>query len=239
MKSKYEDPFRVILPQRTYLLIRVDGRAFHTYTKSFNRPFDQYLHDGMVVAGLETMQEIGGAKFAFGQSDEFSFVATDFDTHESQMWFGGNKSKIESITASVFTAEFNRFIRHLRPQLKNAYFDARAFIIPMEHEVINYFVWRQQDTIRNSVSMLARHYFSAKKLHGVSTAEAKKLLAKEGVYWNKQPSAFRRGTALYKPEKAIDNPPPGRSNGWLVDGDLPLFAHNPSFVAQHLPSEGD
>lgn len=236
IKSKYENPFRATLPQRTNLLIRVDGRAFHTYTKKFERPYDGFLRNAMVIAGLETMQEIGGAKFAYGQSDEFSFLATDYDTHDTQMWFAGNKSKIESIAASVFTAEFNRFIWNTDSKMRNAYFDARAFIVPMQHEVINYFIWRQQDAIRNSVSMLARHHISAKKLHKVSTTEAKRMLSKEGVSWNDMPSAYRRGTALYKPEKAMDDVE-GTSNGWYVDDDLPLFAHNQSFVSRHLPSE--
>lgn len=236
IKSKYEHPFRTILPQRTNMIVRIDGRAFHTYTKKFDRPYDGFLRSAMVVAAMETMQEIGGVKFAYGQSDEFSFLATDYDTHESQMWFGGNKSKIETITASVFTAAFNRFVWNTDAGMRNAYFDARAFIIPMAHEVINYFVWRQQDAIRNSVSMLARHHFSPKKLHKVSTAEAKRMLSKEGVSWEKMPGPFRRGTALYKPERAMDEVE-GTSNGWYVDDDLPIFSNHSSFVGRHIPTE--
>lgn len=233
MKGKYEDPFRNVLPQRTNLIIRIDGRAFHTFTKPFKRPYDEEIHEAMSFATRMVCEEIGGCKFAYTQSDEASFLATDYDTHETQMWFGGNKAKIETIAASAFTAFFNYSMMKISPTLI-AQFDARAFIIPTQHEVVNYFIWRQQDAIRNSVSMLARHHFSAKRLHKVSSKDAIDLLRKEKkVRWEEDtPAWFRRGTALYK--KA-----PGRHKvpNWYTDKNIPEFVGNQNFVRQHMPIE--
>lgn len=232
MKGKYEDPFRQVLPQRTNLIVRIDGRAFHTFTKPFKRPYDETIHDAMTFATRMVAEEIGGCKFAYTQSDEASFLATDYDTHETQMWFGGNKSKIETIAASAFTAYFNYSMMKISPNLMGQ-FDARAFIIPAQHEVVNYFIWRQQDAIRNSVSMLARHHFSAKRLHKVSSKDAIELLRKEKkVKWEETPAWFRRGTAVYK--KA-----PGRIKvaNWYTDKDIPEFVRDQKFVGRFMPTE--
>lgn len=228
IKQKYEYPHRTILTQRTNLIVRVDGRAFHSYTRDFARPFDQLLHDAMTEAALNTAKEIGGCKFAYLQSDEVSFFATDYDSHQTEMWFGGNKSKIETIIASSFTAHFNKFMWTLSPE-KVAMFDARAFTIPMNHEVINYFLWRQSDATRNSISMLAQHHFSPKQLHGVSTAQMRTMLAEKGIEWTQTPEWFQRGSAIYRqPEMP-----------WLADRAIPYFVENRDFIANHFPSEDD
>lgn len=224
-------PFRAILPQRTNLIVRIDGRAFHTYTKGFVRPFDPLIGNAMSYAAQKTAKEISGCKFAYGQSDEFSFLATDYDTHETEMWFAGNKAKIESVAASCFTGHFNVFMTRNGVD-KVAQFDARSFVIPTRHEVLNYFIWRQQDAIRNSVSMLARHHFSAKQLHGVSTTDAKeKLLKERKVNWHDLPVAFRNGTIIYRKGDAN-----GATN-WYIDTDTPEFVKNGTCVTRHIPAE--
>jgi len=191
MKEKYEAPFRSIVPQRTNLIVRVDGRSFHTYTRSSEKPYDRQIAGAMDAGAQAVCSEMMGCRFAYGQSDEYSFLATDFDSFQSEAWFNGNVQKIASIAASISTSAFNlmrlsqtleRGIKPDGPQLRSlmtATFDARAFVIPSRSEVENYFVWRQQDAIRNSLNMLASCHYSHRELHNVSTSDRHELLQKK------------------------------------------------------------
>jgi tRNA(His) guanylyltransferase len=200
MKSSYEDRTRYSLPRRTYTIIRLDGRAFHTYTRGLQKPFDDNLYQDIDNAIIALLPEIQGAVFAYTQSDEISILLTDFATPTTSAWFDGNLQKIGSVAASVMTAEFNLLrlnrnreelkglttteeAREFSSRLKNAYFDARVFTIPDRTEVMNYFIWRNQDCARNSVSMVAQAHFSHKELQGVSTADLHEWLYKVDINW--------------------------------------------------------
>ena len=168
IKTQYENRTRILLPRRTYTIIRLDGKAFHTYTRGLKKPFDEQLFEDMDDAIIEMMSQIQGAQFAYTKSDEISVLVTDFDKPNTDAWFDGNIQKITSVAASIITAEFNKlrwkrdyeFCRNagLELSLENrkvlkidwtkiptAYFDARTFTIPDRTEVMNYFVWRNQD----------------------------------------------------------------------------------------------
>jgi tRNA(His) 5'-end guanylyltransferase len=193
MKGDYERRTQIELPRRTHTLIRIDGKAFHTYTRGLERPYDKTLMDDMAETTRFLCQEIQGARVGYTQSDEISILLTDFATRQTQAWFDGNLQKIVSIAASFATAKFNE----LRPAGRLAFFDARAFTIPQDLEVINYFLWRQRDAIRNSISMLAQAYFSTKQLHGKSTGVMQEMLwAEHGVNWNDEDPRFKRGTIV-------------------------------------------
>src|ERR1700747_1042004 len=99
MKRLYENPCRFQLQGRNYTLIRIDGKAFHTYTKGLERPFDMKLIADMDSTAMFLCANIQGAKFAFVQSDEISILLTDFDSITSQAWFDGNVQKMASISA--------------------------------------------------------------------------------------------------------------------------------------------
>ena len=185
MKS-YENISRFHLMRRNPIILRLDGRAFHTYTKRFKDktaadPFSETMRGAMSFAMEKLCKEVQGVYMAYTQSDEVSLVLRDWETYESQQWFGGNKSKIESVSASIMTAYFNLYMRGFESESsveKPATFDARAFTVPL-HEVSNYFIWRQEDCVRNSVSMMAQHYFSHKELQGVSKLGMVDKLKKE------------------------------------------------------------
>jgi tRNA(His) guanylyltransferase len=181
MKENYEDRQRYYLTRRTPVIIRVDGRAFHTFTKNFRKPFDQRFHDAMVISANHVLNETQGCKLAYIQSDEASFVLTDYDTLDTQAWFDYCKSKIESITVSMMTYAFSRCMR-LAKIINPAYFDARAFNIP-ESEVVNYFLWRTLDWRRNSVLMYAQHYFSHTELNKKSISDIHEMLHTIGKNW--------------------------------------------------------
>ena len=167
MKSQYEDRTRFFLPRRTYTIIRVDGKAFHTLTKNFKRPFDRTLMDMMDATAKALCKEIQGSCFAYTQSDEISVLLTDFEKITTCAWFDGNIQKMVSVAAACATMAFNEEL--MRRGLANnhkAMFDARVFTIPDAVEVENYFVWRQNDASRNSVQMAARAAYSHKELEG-------------------------------------------------------------------------
>jgi tRNA(His) guanylyltransferase len=132
----YENVSRFYLTRRTYTIIRIDGKAFHHYTKGLMRPFDNILIDDMNSTAMYLCKEVQGTKFGYVQSDEISILITDFDDINTDAWFGNNIQKMCSVSASLATVKFNE----LRPG-KIALFDSRVFQLPTKTEVINYFIW--------------------------------------------------------------------------------------------------
>jgi tRNA(His) 5'-end guanylyltransferase len=176
MKS-YESANSSVLVPRMPILIRVDGRSFHNYTKGMHC-FDSKINRGMNDVARALMQEAQGAIFGYVQSDEFSIVLQTDARTQSQPWFGGKVQKICSIASSVATAAFNSSLLNqdsLRPIENPAMFDARCWNMPWE-DVGNYFLWRWRDATRNSVSMYARSMFSHRELHGKSVSEMKDMI---------------------------------------------------------------
>lgn len=191
MKNNYENVSRYYLTRRTPVIIRVDGKAFHTFTASMEKPFCNYFIEAMTYTAQYMVSQIQGAKVAYVQSDEISILVTDYETLETDAWFGYNKSKMESISASMATVAFNKFYID-----SNAMFDARSFNIPKE-EVVNYFVWRGKDWERNSLSMLARYYYSAKELHGKNREAQHQMLYEKGVNWALLEDKLKNGTFIF------------------------------------------
>ena len=107
MKRFYENITKYFLPRRTYTIIRIDGKAFHSLTQNFDKPFDYTFINQMDETAKYLCKNIQGAKFAFVQSDEISILMTDFDKINTSAWFDGNVQKIASISASMATSKFN------------------------------------------------------------------------------------------------------------------------------------
>ncbi len=228
MKS-YEHVTRHVLTRRTPVILRVDGRAFHTYTRHFKRPFDEELHHAMAMTAEALLCEIQGSKIAYGQSDEISILITDYDKLESEAWFGNNIQKMVSISASVATIAFNNAIGdYMQPpgyagRKPMAQFDSRVFNIPRE-EVNNYFIWRQQDASRNSVQMLARAHFSHKECQNKNVSDLQEMLFHEKeINWNNVAAHFRRGFCISKHEGAA-----------IWDRDIPLFTKDRNYIERFV-----
>jgi tRNA(His) 5'-end guanylyltransferase len=186
--KRYEATTRTLLPRRTYTLLRVDGRAFHTYLRGCAKPFDETFMADMNAVAEALCAEITGSVFAYTQSDEISILITDFASEHTEPWFGGVIAKQLSISAALATAILNE----RRPG--RALFDARVFTIADPVEVANYFLWRQRDCVRNSISMAAQAHFSHRRLHGVNGGGMQELLFTEaGVNWNDYPDGCKRG----------------------------------------------
>jgi len=182
IKRNYEGPARYLLIRRMPVIVRVDGRAFHTFTRRFQKPFDSKFIDAMVVAAVQLAGEMQGFKLGYAQSDEASFVLTDYDNLQTDAWFGYVKSKIESVSAAKITFCFARCMR-LASINEEALFNARAFNVP-EDEVTNYLLWRARDWHRNSVSMYARAHYSHSELRGKRMRDMHEMLHSAGRNWS-------------------------------------------------------
>ena len=219
--KEYEGVTRNYLMRRNPVIIRVDGKAFHTFTKGFNRPFDEVLIQTMWDTTVELCKNIQGAKIGYVQSDEISILITDYEKVETNAWFDNNLLKMCSISASIATMAFNKaFSGHVMDfgynccedfgkrfksendeliyntylkKINSAIFDSRVFQLPKE-EVCNYFIWRQQDATRNSIQMLGQANFSHKELHGCScNVIQEKLFAEKGINFNDIDTTKKRG----------------------------------------------
>lgn len=241
--KRHEASYRTILPRRTYTLLRVDGRAFHSYLRGAAKPFDEAFMADMDAVAEALCAEITGSVFAYTQSDEISILVTDFASEQTEPWFGGVVAKQLSVSASLATAVLNE-----RRPGRRALFDSRVFTLSDPVEVANYFLWRQRDAVRNSISMAAQSRFSHTRLHGVNSSGMQQLLWSEaGVNWNDYPDGCKRGRVTVRhvgerPVEYVDR----RTNetvsttavrSWWASSAAPRFTTEPEgWLAHTIPA---
>lgn len=221
MKSYYEQAYKQYLPWRMPVIIRIDGRSFHTFTRRMKRPFDETFISNMMQLGLYLCQEISTCVLAYGQSDEISFLLHNYRKLESQAWFGNEIQKIVSISSGLASSFFA-----MKYQSTKAVFDSRVFVLP-EAEVCNYFIWRQQDATRNSIQMFAQDIFSAKQLHRKNQKQMLDMLFDKDRNWYTLPSYKKQGWCVHKRETGY----------WLVDKDIPVFTQDRDYIELLLEPE--
>lgn len=245
MKDQYENRTRYMLPRRTYTIIRVDGKAFHTYARKMKRPYDTDFMDCMDAAAIALCDEFQGARLAFVQSDEISVLLADFDKPETCAAFDGNLQKLCSVSAATASVAFNAMAVNQRSAIVRDYpltinisaaFDSRVFTIPDPVEIENYFIWRQKDAERNSVQMLAQHYASAKQLHGQGKADQHEIIHAHGDNWNDHPARFKRGRCIvYEIYKFNEGTADEAIRSRWVVVDAPIFVQDRDFLKSRIP----
>lgn len=207
--KKYEAVSASTLIPRSYTIIRVDGKAFHSFTKGFNKPFDRYIVNRMIETANYLAENIQNCRLVYWQSDEISLVLTDFTEFDTQQWFAGKVQKIVSISAGMASAYFTNLTGSV------AVFDSRVFQVPTLTEVYNYFLWRQRDAIRNSILGSAQSIYSHKEMHGKNTSQLQDMIFDRGKQfqerielcgfklektinpnWNDLPDHLKRGCFL-------------------------------------------
>jgi tRNA(His) guanylyltransferase len=231
MKRQYEDRVRYYLPRRTYTIVRLDGKSFHRFTKSMNKPFDEHLMKIMDLTALYLAKNVQGCKLAYTQSDEISLILTDFDNIGTEAWYNGNIQKMCSVSASMATKEFNRlWVEYILSQkLENAYevqdnlillaeFDSRVFIIPDWVEVINYLIWRQKDATRNSINMVAQSLYSHKELQDKNCNQMQEMIFQKNINWNDYTAREKRGGLIIKDISNV-------RNKWVIT-ECPIFTED-------------
>lgn len=247
----YENISRDYLTRRVPVIIRLDGKAFHTFTRGMEKPFDAVMATAMQNTMKYLCENIQGCVFGYTQSDEITLVLTDYATITTDSWFGYNIQKMSSVSASMATLAFNRFFgeavfsriesdksepfdssKHgiYMGKLNKAMFDSRVFSIPKE-EVCNCLIWRQQDAIRNSIEAVGQANFSHTELHRKTCTNLLAMLSEKGIDWNAYPTHLKRGSCCYKTIVGI--PMADRiveRRRWLVDLNPPVFTEEREYV---------
>ena len=212
--KRYEQSAQFYLVRRMPVIIRIDGKAFHTLTRGFKKPFDDVLMHCMDVTMKSLVKQIQGCVFGYTQSDEISLLLIDYKTLESEAWFDYRIDKLCSIVASMATLYFNKELAKeiITTQYsgvyedafdKGALFDARAYNVPRE-DVNNYFIWRQSDCKRNALQSIAQYYFSDRELQGKKAADMIKMLQGH-VDWEKVDKRKRFGWGYPQDIVFMDN----------------------------------
>lgn len=269
MKNNYENITRYYLTRRMPVIIRIDGKAFHTFTRGFKKPFDDVLVKTMQDTMRYLCENIQGCVLGYTQSDEISLVLTDYAELTTDAWFGNNLQKMCSVSASMATLAFNKFFSHNVEDLesnlaqehetdgmtelvknmlsyyriyrialkKGAMFDSRVFTIPKE-EVCNYFIWRQQDSTRNSIQSVGQANFSQRELNGKSCNDIQDMLmTQKSINWNNYATTLKRGSCCIKIDDSItkydevgnicDYIPISK---WVIDNEIPIFTQDRNYV---------
>ena len=236
--KRFEESFDFSLPIRIPMMLRIDGKNFHSMVKKWKciKPFDNRLQKAMSYTAQELCRSIEGARLAYVQSDEITIVVYDDMTRVSQPWFDKRLSKILSISSSIATRAFNSF-PYFDPSIDTidclgewldvdkhpAIFDSRVWVMP-ENEVKNNFIWRQQDASRNSVQMLARSLYSHKEVTDNNNSELQEMCFQKGSNWNDLPTWQKRGWCIVKQQIECENQY-GKfmRNKWIEDLEIPVF----------------
>lgn len=227
MKDYYEKPYNLVLPMRMPVIIRLDGRAFHTLTRKYEKPFDPAFISLMQLTSLYLAENIQSTELVYTQSDEISLFLHNYKKLKTQAWFGNEIEKMLSISAGLASS-------FLSVQLnKPVQFDSRVFVLP-ENELCNYFIWRQQDWERNSIEMLAQSLYSHKDLHKKNCADLQELCWKKGHNWSKLPPHLKRGTCCIK-QKADDD----KRSKWIIDDEIPIFSKDRDYIESRLVVEDE
>ena len=247
MKDFYEQIPKTKLMRRCPVAIRIDGKAFHTYTRHFKRPFDSVLMRAMQETMKYLCENIQGCVLGYTQSDEITLILVDYEKINSSAWFDYEVQKLCSVSASMATMRFNQVFARLVQEVKEegteepkyikvldkaceagAMFDSRCFNIPKE-EVTNLIYWRQLDASRNSIQMVGHANFSQKQMHGKSTGDIQDMLMLEkNINWNDFPVACKRGSCCIRGQadentSCTDGSRTENSRGWVIDNDIPIF----------------
>lgn len=250
--KEYENVTRMYLKPRTPIIVRLDGRAFHTFTRKFEKPFDEIFITCMEKTLQTLCEEVSGVLFGYTQSDEISLLLGCWKNQNTQSFFNGNVLKIASVTSSIATLAFNKAMVeeinkakaegkdvsvYAEAQQMVATFDSRCFNVPFD-EVLNVFIWRQNDAIRNSKQALGQAYYSQKQLHKLNCDEIVEMLKKEkGIVWSEYPIYQQRGIFCEKQEISEDicfvNKKTGerstvavKRDKWVPNREMPLFVED-------------
>ena len=232
MKTFYEQIPKTKLTRRTPVICRIDGKAFHTYTRGFQKPFDEVLIKTMQETTKYLCENVQGCVLGYTQSDEISLVLVDYKRFETSAWFDYEIQKMCSIAASMATMAFNKFFENnvddyrfskwdgvskyeegteeyiktlLKAVEKGAMFDARVFNIPKE-EVTNCIYWRQLDASRNSIQMVGQANFSHKELQNKSCNDIQDMLMlQKNINWNDFPTYQKRSTCVVRNKIVVES----------------------------------
>ena len=181
------------------LLARLDGRAFHTFTRDLKRPYDH----GMSVAMIETTRYLVRemtAAVGYTQSDEITLAWFESSQSTADYGFDGRFQKLASVLAGMASTRFYQLVLEHLPDKASAtpHFDCRVWQVPTLADAADVFVWREDDATKNSITMAAGAYYSDAELEGKNSSVKQEMLWQKGVNWNDFPAFFKRGSYLQR-----------------------------------------
>lgn len=256
--KNYENVTRNYLTRKLPVIIRTDGRAFHSFTRGLKKPFDDILVKSMQDTMKYLCENIQGCVLGYTQSDEITLVLVNYQSLDSCAWFDNNIQKMASISASMATLAFNQCFRERAEQEiqdyydawnttdedakyievlnwaieKGAMFDSRVFTIP-KSEVINCLIWRQQDATRNSIQSVGQANFSHSRLQKKNCSDIQNMLMLEkNINWNDYPTTLKRGSCCIKVPCKINEGTEQETirNKWVIDNEIPIFTQDREYI---------
>lgn len=263
--KQYEAVPKNFLMKKNPVIIRLDGKAFHTFTRGFEKPFDKIIETAMIETMLYLCKNIQGCALGYTQSDEITLALCDYQNIDTGAWFEYNVQKMVSVSAAMATYAFNIVLDNIAADSfaeagnqrnkttdiimskrnKGAFFDARAFSLP-RNEVVNCFIWRQQDAARNSIQALAQSLYSHNELQGISCNNLQdKMLTEKGVNWNDLTTYQKRGAcAVKRIMKKKVTLKDGSSTiterpKWIIDLNIPIFTQDRDYINSLLTFDED
>lgn len=236
--KEYEKDYRTRISRTQPVILRLDGKSFHTYTRGCEKPFDLKLMKAMDNTAIALCEEIQGAQLAFVQSDEVSILVHGYKRFTSSPWFNNYVQKMVSVSAGLASATFTIESMKVFGEIRKAIFDCRAFALP-EWDVCNAFIWRQQDWTRNSVQMLARSMYSERQCFKKNNSQLQDMIHAKGKNWNDLPTSLKRGRCIVKESYEVTTPTGEASqrSRWVVDSEIPIFSENREYIEKYLERE--
>jgi tRNA(His) 5'-end guanylyltransferase len=220
----YEDVTRSYLYKKLPVIIRVDGKSFHKLTSFLDKPCDLRFISVMDSTALVACHSFQCCKFAYLQSDEISFLLSDLDTPNTEMWFNGDIRKICSISAATVSVSFTRIFNGVITPVVDGVFDSKVFNLPI-YEVENYFIERQKDAVRNSIQGYAQSFFSHKQLYKLSCKQLQeKMFTDRKFNWDKIDTSSKRGRCVIK----------NSDGNWIVDNEIPIFTQDREYIRSRM-----
>ena len=250
MKTYYEEIPKVKLMRRTPVMIRIDGKAFHTFTRGFEKPFDKVLTKAMQETTKYLCENIQGCVFGYTQSDEISLVLVDYKKLNSSAWFDYELQKMCSVAASMATMAFNKFFNQYYKEWYMEAFTSKYHNIDKiaasdvalnqtymkaiekgamfdarcfnipREEVTNCIYWRQLDATRNSIQMMGQANFSHKELQGKTCNMIQDMLMTEKEINWNDLPAYLKRGTAVIKEDYFTESKGFRSR-WVIDLDMP------------------
>lgn len=244
MKEFYENRAKTSLIRRMPVAIRIDGKAFHTFTRGFKKPFDEILIKSMQETMMYLCRNIQGCVLGYTQSDEITLILKDYETLDTDAWFDYEIQKLCSISASMATLAFNRVFRQnverhciewdtgFHPSSVEIEEEESKYRVALQiamhsgamfdarcfnipiEEVTNLIYWRQLDATRNSIQMVAQANFSHKQLQGLNSSQLQDKLMLEK-------GINWNDFPIYQKRGSCCIK--GEPNGWALDVNIPIF----------------
>lgn len=227
------------------LIIKINGRNFSKVTSLLNKPYDSKFAEGMTSVLFKLCSEVEGVLFGYYYNDEIIILCQNDQNNETEPWFNNKIQKISSVTASMGTIYFNNYIKHYPLNIiGDPIFSSQIFGVPNIAEAINAIIFYQQQNFHISIQS-ACFYELLKKydknmiremLSGLNIDEKIDLLNREcEIKFNEYPLSFKRGIACYRIPDIGEN---GIKSKWVINGDLPIFTKEQSFLTNIVKNNG-